>query len=338
MNLNQLPVRVRTLSRFSAAHPWFDNQPTEWSLDVYKMVPAYVAKNAAPVAASPAPGGDLKPSNYLGIRAELDGQYHILPGSLADLWKTKRVATEDLPRLLRAVEPRLEQSDFSPLTDSKFYLWLVAAIPAFLLIFALFLTGGILTSAGSTASYEEQQQQKTTNARWFAEPMREGQLVNGDNGVVLEGSLKLSSPVKFPDGVQGFSNSGYVLGWFRAAGDERRLMLLDERMAAAPSSYLIYGTTLSPATLGIGEDVLSRVRAKAPNVNATQILCFGALRRVGAGEKIKTIFASPFSGGYIFLLALPLIGLMPLGIILFLRRRRRRQTGWLLEQLTQTTI
>ena len=329
MNLNQLPVRVRTLSRFRAAHPWFDNHPTDWSLDVYKMVPEYIAENAAPVAASPAPTGDLKPRDYLGIRAELDGQYHILPGSLADLWKTKQVATEDLPRLLRTAEPRLEQSDFSPILNNKFYLWFAAGFPVFLLILSA-VFAGILTSGG--ASYEEQQRQKTTNAAWFAQPMREGQFVYGDNGVVPEGTFELSSPVKFPDGVQGFSTSGYALGWFRAAGDERRLMLIDGRMAAVPSSFLLYGTTLSPATLGIGEDVLRQVRAKAPNVDTTQVLCFGALRRVGTAEKIKTIFASPFSGEHIFLLALPLIGLFPLGMLLYLRGRRRRQTNWLLKQ------
>ena len=335
MNLNQLPVRVRTLSRFRAAHPWFDNQPTDWSLDVYKMVPEYIAENAAPIAATPAPAGDLTPSDYLGIRAELDGQYHILPGSLAGLWKTKQVGTEDLPGLLRAVEPRLEQSDFSPLTNSRFYLWFAAGFPIFLLILSA-VFGGLMT--GNTASYAEQQGQKTTNAAWFAQPMREGQFVNGDNGVVPEGIFELSAPVKFPDGVQGFSTSGYVLGWFRAAGGERRLMLIDERMAAAPSSFLLYGTTLSPATLGIGEDVLKQVRAKAPNVDTTQILCFGALRRVGAGEKIKTIFASPFSVEHIFLLALPLIGLFPLGTLLYLRGRRRRQTNWLLAQRAQRQI
>lgn len=69
MNLNQLPVRVRTLSRFRAAHPWFDNGLTDWSLDVYKMVPEYIAENAAPVAASTAPTGDLTPSDYLGTRS-----------------------------------------------------------------------------------------------------------------------------------------------------------------------------------------------------------------------------------------------------------------------------
>ncbi len=333
MNLNQLPVRVRTLSRFRAAHPWFDNQPTEWTLDVYKMVPEYVAARAAPVAESPA--GDLTPLDYLGIRAELDGRYHILPGSLADLWKTKEITTEDLPRLLRAVEPRLEQSDFSPILNTKSYLWFAAGFPIFLLILALIIAGGIFTTADKTPSDEAQQRQKTTNAAWFAAPMREGQFVFGDDSVVTEGVFKLTSPVKFPDGVQSFASSGDVLSWFRAAGSERRLMLLDERTAAMPSSYLLYGTTFSPATLGIGEDALRQIQAKNPNVNTSQILCFSVLPQVGAGEKTRTIFASPFSGTYIFLPVLPLIGLIPLVTFLFLRRRRRRQINWLLEQRKQ---
>ena len=95
------PVRLQTLARFSAPDPWSGNDFTDYSIEEYVMMPVG-SKRAL----------DSKWSlRTTGIRWEQDSRYRLLPESLVELWKCKRIPAEKLPWLLHALEPRLMETD-----------------------------------------------------------------------------------------------------------------------------------------------------------------------------------------------------------------------------------
>src|ERR1700728_1803482 len=95
------PVRLRTIARFTAPDPWSGNQLTDYCLEEYVMMPLG-SKRAL----------DSKWSLHaFGIRWEGDARYRLLPECMVELWKCKRLASEKLPSLLHAIEPRLLETD-----------------------------------------------------------------------------------------------------------------------------------------------------------------------------------------------------------------------------------
>ena len=61
-----------------------------------------------------------------GIRSEIDGEERLLPESLSELWLTKRIPAESLPRLLCLMQPSLKKNDYRPILHNHTYLWLGA--------------------------------------------------------------------------------------------------------------------------------------------------------------------------------------------------------------------
>jgi len=73
-------TRVKTERSFTAEDPWNQNRPTVFTIEAYLMA----AKGTMP---------RRRPSKrtlfpyFLGIRSEMDGVEHMLPESLAYLWR-----------------------------------------------------------------------------------------------------------------------------------------------------------------------------------------------------------------------------------------------------------
>jgi hypothetical protein len=110
--LRTVPARVRTDGDFAAADPWNGGRQAQFTVEIYKMVPELwgvsVARDARLL------GDDL-----FGIRSGIDGRSHRLPGALVELWRTRRIATEELPRLLYEVQPSLRRSSYLPILHHR---------------------------------------------------------------------------------------------------------------------------------------------------------------------------------------------------------------------------
>lgn len=92
-------MRVKTLAAFSAPDPWNEKAPAEFTIESHLLGP----KN--PVRAPRDTGGPY----ILGIRSGIDGETHIMPESLSELWNAGKAPAEALPGLLRGSEPRLRK-------------------------------------------------------------------------------------------------------------------------------------------------------------------------------------------------------------------------------------
>lgn len=324
INLNTVPKRVRTINRFSAPNPWNNGQPEEWSTEAYLMVNAdYAERFVAPVDPDSRKTKWLYGAERLGIRSESDGRYHMLPESLAELWKTQRVPVEALPRLLREIEPQLRRTDFNPILGHN-KAFIALAIP-FLITLGIIVIAFYALSTGGP-SYAELQELKTTNEAWFARPMREGEFVYGDGAITLAGAIDVPFAVNDPGGTFSSDPSGKrTLGWFRA-GREHRLVLMGSSYTPN-SSYLLYGVTYSPQTLGIPASFIDEIKTRVSDLNADQILYFGVTGSGSAGWRWP-------DASYVALgLAACLVSLAPVLLILMLRRKRRRQMAELLARL-----
>jgi len=124
------PVRVKTETSFTAEDPWNGNRRTPFTVEAYLKTYKGIA-----------PRGGKKPAGavfFYGVRSELDGVERMLPSAMSELWSEKRVATEALPRLLKAMEPSLKKSDYGPpirarmLTVLSWFLWLVMGFLVFM--------------------------------------------------------------------------------------------------------------------------------------------------------------------------------------------------------------
>lgn len=109
-----IPVRIRSMGRFTGPNPWKRGALTEWSIEAYRMVQeryaALVEKNPTGSGANwVAPKGEA-----LGIRSEADGSYHMLPVVLAQLWQSNQVKATQLPALIHAIEPEMKRYDYVP--------------------------------------------------------------------------------------------------------------------------------------------------------------------------------------------------------------------------------
>jgi hypothetical protein len=113
-----VPRRVRTEARFRAADPWNGDAPAELSIEAYYYVPEHVREADAPWRWCDTP--------LYALRSETGGAERFLPDALGRLWREGRIPAEALPRLLREMEPELEEEDFQPLLEVRTERWLTA--------------------------------------------------------------------------------------------------------------------------------------------------------------------------------------------------------------------
>jgi hypothetical protein len=117
-----------------------------------------------------------------------------------------------------------------------------------------------------------------------------------------------------------------MLGWLRA-GREYRLVLVNNY--SPRSAYLLYGTTYSPRTLGLPDSFITELKSKIKNLNTDQVMCL-------YWDNRKTSLRNLESPILFLALAVFLISLFPLLLMIFLRRRPRRQMKWLLERVASS--
>jgi hypothetical protein len=97
------PKKVQNLVHFTAPDPWHGNQQTAFDLDRCfdgGFVPDYAAFE-----------DESLPQKY-ALRSELEREHHVLPDSLASLWRSGKIPAERLPALLKGLEPSLVKSDY----------------------------------------------------------------------------------------------------------------------------------------------------------------------------------------------------------------------------------
>jgi hypothetical protein len=123
------PARVKTEGSFTAEDPWNQNQRTSFTIEAYILAP----KGAKPKAGTTTVG-----TNLYGIRSEVDGVEHMLPESLAHLWRKNRIPAEALPRLLKEMGPMLKKTDFRFQVLTKVYTVMQYVVTS---LFALLLLG-----------------------------------------------------------------------------------------------------------------------------------------------------------------------------------------------------
>lgn len=107
-------TKVKTEVSFTAEDPWNGNRRGRFTVDAYvttlRSIKAVSAEMKEPTWA----GGF-----HRALRSEADGLTRFLPESLMELWRTKQVATEALPGLLRQMEPSLRRSDYRPMLGDR---------------------------------------------------------------------------------------------------------------------------------------------------------------------------------------------------------------------------
>ena len=107
-------TRVKAAVRFAAEDPWNDNRRNWFTVDDY-MVTLRGTKSVLEGA---------QEARWLGgfhraLRSEADGKTRFLPESLIELWLTRQVASEALPRMLKEIEPTLRKGDYKPILHSR---------------------------------------------------------------------------------------------------------------------------------------------------------------------------------------------------------------------------
>ncbi len=97
-------------ANFTTEDPWNQNRRSRFTVEDYMFVPAGSRRE---VWTEPFGG------YFRSIRSEADGREHRLPDSLAYLWLRKRIRCEALPKLLKAIEPDLQESDYKVYLRSR---------------------------------------------------------------------------------------------------------------------------------------------------------------------------------------------------------------------------
>jgi hypothetical protein len=103
------PRLLETAYSFDAADPWHGGAPAHFRLEVFW-----------------AGAGTARLYALSSVRADAP---RFLPESLVELWRTRQVAAEDLPRLLAAIAPRLCLADRRPMLHDRWVRhagWLAA--------------------------------------------------------------------------------------------------------------------------------------------------------------------------------------------------------------------
>jgi hypothetical protein len=132
------PVRVKTAASFTAEDPWNQGRRSSFKLEEYLLL----LGNASVTEFTKATGSDFKRA----LRSEIDGIERWLPDSLSELWRSKQVSTDALPRLLKEAEPTLKSGDYAVVLRNK-ARWLIVAINTFICLGVLIFTVVGLTNA-----------------------------------------------------------------------------------------------------------------------------------------------------------------------------------------------
>jgi hypothetical protein len=163
IHIDQVPVCVQFLGKFTTADPWHDGQSAEWTLNLYRMVRENLVKPGQPafvpaLADSEKISGDPRKALLRGDEAigiETGGWYRLLPRALGRLWASGEVADDLLPRLIKAMEPRLRRRDFlRPATKDGLRLlaWLSGSGAAACIAAFLVLADGVWSDQASSAA------------------------------------------------------------------------------------------------------------------------------------------------------------------------------------------
>jgi hypothetical protein len=259
-----VPFRVKTLATFAAPDPWNDSTPAEFTIEAHVLAGEHALR--APQ--------DTGPPYVLGIRSEIDGETHIMPESLSELWNTSRAPSQALPRLLKGIEPSLAKGDLRFYLHARRHIWMLAICGAMALGAFLWAAVGFLRAQPAAAQVQKPPRSLSA-ADWLQAPMEEMRpIITG--GFALEGSRKLSSstqpPPGFSDGSRGQPDT---LAWLRAA-EGRRLLLIGGRFTDSMfQRTAMMGFAMRRSALSIPEPVLEDLRASLPGLNTGLIMCFG---------------------------------------------------------------
>ncbi|HLJ44784.1 MAG TPA: hypothetical protein VKU01_02175 [Bryobacteraceae bacterium] len=119
MYINYSSFKKTGIRTFRAPNPWENGQVCEWSLNRYGVAAA-IGVDPKLADAAQNPRLDRIKAKMLGIQAQPNGRYHILPKSLDELSRNQQVPDEELPALLHRMEPALEDLDFKHPLDTLF--------------------------------------------------------------------------------------------------------------------------------------------------------------------------------------------------------------------------
>ena len=115
MTINRVPVRQWKHREFGGPDPWAANRPTRWSVVVFRMVPKSMVERASCDAQCVSSDSNEIPRKYaIGIYAEGNGRYRILPRAVADAWRRHEIPDQNLPGLLYQGEEKLRLKDDLP--------------------------------------------------------------------------------------------------------------------------------------------------------------------------------------------------------------------------------
>ena len=148
MNFSRVPVRQWKHREFDGLDPWEANRPVRWSVVTFRMVAKSMVRGAVSDPQSvPSESNDIPKKYKIGIYAEANNRYRILPAALAKAWRGRQVFDQDLPRLLYQGEEglRLKNDQPGPLSGRPllhaivvgvvalgifgYYIWLVILSP-----------------------------------------------------------------------------------------------------------------------------------------------------------------------------------------------------------------
>lgn len=120
---------MRSGGRFTAPDPWNRNRRTDFTIEVYKMLPP-----EAPPVTSVKDSWFWNGLPVFGIKSEIDGKERRLPESLVELWRTHRIPAEALPRLLWQMQSSLKPGDYQPTMRSNGLYWSSAVFALFFIL------------------------------------------------------------------------------------------------------------------------------------------------------------------------------------------------------------
>lgn len=112
------PIILRTLRTFRAPNPWNQGQAADWSLNEYALAAVGSAMGIELDGTKPS---TIHPTRLLGIQSRPNGRHHLLPRSLATLSQKQQAPDDQLPALLREMEPTLQAVDFKHPNDVFFW-------------------------------------------------------------------------------------------------------------------------------------------------------------------------------------------------------------------------
>jgi hypothetical protein len=264
-----VPVRFRSIARFAGPNPWMGAASTEWSIEVYRMVQERYASLVEQNPTGRATDFVAPKREALGIRSDADGRYHMIPVILAQLWQSKLVNATQLPRLIHAIEPELQRTDYVPFfgvgTSPALQNWacgIILGLGVVLLGVYLFLVPPASHSSVNITTQE-----------WLSHPVTGSQAWYVSQPVQIEGAVQAPSAVKAPAGVTEIGyNSGSLIGWYKAA-EGHRLALIGNDFRSEIPRLRLSGIVLKTSEIGLPPRLLQQIASKAPDINTEYIFC-----------------------------------------------------------------